>query len=133
MGYMQHVKKSYLAAPSLAFGSTSSFSYGLNFTLPGKEYTENTTPRVEQPKERSPEMPHLSRREMQLVLLVRQAKTNKEIAAELCLSPGTAKQYLHVLFRKLGIRNRTELAMWGNLNLGGLLAASGEAEPGAYS
>ncbi|HZT33728.1 MAG TPA: LuxR C-terminal-related transcriptional regulator [Bryobacteraceae bacterium] len=78
-------------------------------------------------------MPHLSRREMQLVLLVRQAKTNKEIAAELCLSPGTAKQYLHVLFRKLGIRNRTELAMWGNLNLGGLLAASGEAEPGAYS
>jgi two-component system nitrate/nitrite response regulator NarP len=58
--------------------------------------------------------PRLSPREAQLVLLVQQAKTNKEIAAELQLTPGTAKQYMHALFRKLGIRNRTELAMWGS-------------------
>jgi two-component system nitrate/nitrite response regulator NarP len=53
----------------------------------------------------------LSFRERQIVMLVREAKANKEIAAELCLTEGTIKEYLHHVFRKLGVKNRTELAL----------------------
>jgi DNA-binding NarL/FixJ family response regulator len=45
------------------------------------------------------------------VALIRQAKTNKEIAFELCLVEGTVKEYLHRIFRKLAVTNRTELAV----------------------
>jgi DNA-binding NarL/FixJ family response regulator len=54
---------------------------------------------------------NLSLREMQLVDLVCQAKLNKEIAYELQLSVGTVKEYLFRLFKKVGARNRTELAI----------------------
>ena len=54
----------------------------------------------------------LSFREKQIVDLVRQAKANKEIAFELHLSEGTVKEYLNRIFRKLGVKNRTELAIW---------------------
>jgi len=54
----------------------------------------------------------LTTRERQLVELVQQAKTNKQIAFELSLSEGTIKEYLNRLFRKLGVGSRTELAIW---------------------
>jgi DNA-binding CsgD family transcriptional regulator len=53
----------------------------------------------------------LSFREQQIVSLVRLAKTNKEIAYELCLAEGTVKEYLYRIFRKLAVTNRTELAL----------------------
>jgi DNA-binding CsgD family transcriptional regulator len=53
----------------------------------------------------------LSFRERQIVSLIRQAKANKEIAYELRLTEGTVKDYLHNIFRKLGVKNRTELAL----------------------
>lgn len=56
--------------------------------------------------------PTLSFREKQVVRLVRQAKLNKEIAHELHLTEGTVKEYLNRIFRKLGMTNRTELAVW---------------------
>ena len=56
--------------------------------------------------------PKLSFREKQVVGLVSQAKLNKEIAFELHLTEGTIKEYLNRIFRKLGITNRTELAVW---------------------
>ena len=55
----------------------------------------------------------LSSRERQIVNLIQQAKSNKEIAHELCLTVGTVKEYLYHIFRKLGVGNRTELALWG--------------------
>ena len=57
--------------------------------------------------------PNLSFRESQIVTLIRQAKANKEIAYELCLSEGTVKEYLSRIFKKLQVRNRTELALRG--------------------
>jgi DNA-binding NarL/FixJ family response regulator len=69
----------------------------------------------------SPRVPsdprRLSFREAQIVDLVRQARLNKEIAFELHLSEGTIKEYLNRLFRKLGVKNRTELAVWSITNL----------------
>ena len=55
---------------------------------------------------------NLSFREKQIVELVRQAKLNKEIAYELRLTEGTIKEYLNRIFRKLEVKNRTELAVW---------------------
>ena len=55
---------------------------------------------------------HLTFREKQIVDLVRQAKLNKEIAYDLHLSEGTIKEYLNKIFRKLAVKNRTELAVW---------------------
>jgi len=53
----------------------------------------------------------LTFREEQIVDLIARAKTNKEIAYELCLTEGTVKEYLHRIFRKLKVTNRTELAL----------------------
>jgi DNA-binding CsgD family transcriptional regulator len=84
---------------------------GRLFGALGREYT---CPNCRQPKHFN-EMQIVSRqlsfRERQIVDLVREAKANKEIAAELCLTEGTIKEYLHHIFRKLGVKNRTELAL----------------------
>jgi DNA-binding NarL/FixJ family response regulator len=56
--------------------------------------------------------PTLSLREKQVVNLVSQAKPNKEIAFELHLTEGTVKEYMNRIFRKLGVANRTQLAVW---------------------
>ena len=53
----------------------------------------------------------LSPRERQLVALVAQGLRNREIAAELGITEGTVKVYLHAIFDKLGVANRTELAI----------------------
>jgi DNA-binding NarL/FixJ family response regulator len=58
-------------------------------------------------------VPSLSFRESQIVTLIRQAKANKEIAWELKLTEGTVNEYLNRIFKKLQVRNRTELAMRG--------------------
>jgi DNA-binding NarL/FixJ family response regulator len=54
----------------------------------------------------------LSHREQQLVDMVSEAKLNKEIAYELRLAEGTVRDYLSRLFRKVGVKNRTALALW---------------------
>ena len=59
----------------------------------------------------------LTFREKQIAELVSQAKLNKEIAFELRLTEGTVKEYLNRVFRKLQVKNRTELAMWTVRNL----------------
>jgi DNA-binding NarL/FixJ family response regulator len=63
--------------------------------------------------------PRLSSREKQVVDLVSQFKANKEIAHELHLTEGTIKEYLHRIFRKLGTKNRTELAVFGLTHMAG--------------
>ncbi len=53
----------------------------------------------------------LSPRETELVQLVRQGKRNRDIAEELGITEGTVKVYLHSVFEKTGVANRTELAI----------------------
>jgi two-component system response regulator DesR len=57
-----------------------------------------------------PARPALSRREREIVELVAEGETNREIAARLFLSPYTVKQHTTAVYRKLGVRNRTEAA-----------------------
>ncbi len=54
---------------------------------------------------------NLTTRERQLVGLVRSGLRNRDIAARLGVTEGTVKAYLHVLYAKAEVRNRTELAL----------------------
>ena len=53
----------------------------------------------------------LSEREMEVLRLVTAGMSNREIAAKLFISAGTAKTHIHNLCGKLGARNRTEAAI----------------------
>jgi DNA-binding NarL/FixJ family response regulator len=48
----------------------------------------------------------LSRREQQLITLLREGLTNKEIASQLNISEQTVKNHVHNIMRKLGARDR---------------------------
>jgi two-component system response regulator DesR len=52
--------------------------------------------------------PGLSGRERQVLALVATGATNREIAAQLHLSPHTVKEYVSSVYRKLEVRNRAE-------------------------
>jgi two-component system nitrate/nitrite response regulator NarP len=53
----------------------------------------------------------LTARERKLVGLVAQGLRNRDVAAELGITEGTVKVYLHAIFEKLGVTSRTELAI----------------------
>ncbi|WP_456786948.1 response regulator [Cellulomonas sp. P5_C5] len=56
----------------------------------------------------------LTAREEEVLVPVAQGRTNDEIATELFISTSTVKAHLASLMRKLGARNRVELAMWAH-------------------
>lgn len=56
----------------------------------------------------------LTAREEEVLVPVARGRTNNEIAAELQITPSTVKAHLASLMRKIGARNRVEVAMWGH-------------------
>jgi DNA-binding NarL/FixJ family response regulator len=90
---------------------------GRDFGAVGREYTCPACKDPVRPVKEKPSTPSLSFRERQIVQLIQQAKSNKEIAYELCLTVGTVKEYIYHIFRKLGVGNRTELALWSRDSL----------------
>ena len=50
----------------------------------------------------------LTERELRVLNLVAEGLSNREIAAELCVSTGSAKSYLSTMLRKLGASHRAE-------------------------
>ncbi|MFI6511622.1 response regulator transcription factor [Streptosporangium sp. NPDC050855] len=61
----------------------------------------------------APEVPSpLTDRELDIVSLVADGRTNPEIGAELYITPGTVKTHLAHIQRKLGVRNRVGIAAW---------------------
>jgi DNA-binding NarL/FixJ family response regulator len=59
----------------------------------------------------------LTRRQGQIVSLVSQGLKNKEIASAMGITEGTVKVYLYKLFRKLGVNDRLDMALYGLKNL----------------
>ena len=56
---------------------------------------------------------NLTAAEKRVLRLISRAKTNKEIAADLSISPATVKRHLENVLRKLHLKNRVELAIYG--------------------
>jgi DNA-binding NarL/FixJ family response regulator len=52
---------------------------------------------------------HLSSREWEVIELVCDGFTNKEIEDKIFVSLATVKDYLHKIFRKTGVKNRVQL------------------------
>jgi DNA-binding NarL/FixJ family response regulator len=58
---------------------------------------------------RAMEHPQLSVRQRQIVELLAQGMTTKEICRELNISPNTVKTHVASIFRALGVRNRAQV------------------------
>jgi len=56
---------------------------------------------------------HLTDREVQVVRLVAEGYTNREISQALGLSEHTIKNYMFRVFDKVGVSSRVELAIYG--------------------
>ncbi|MGH3287879.1 MAG: helix-turn-helix domain-containing protein, partial [Streptosporangiaceae bacterium] len=54
----------------------------------------------------------LTRREQQIAALIAAGQSNKDIAAELSISPTTAARHVANILAKLGFRSRTQIAAW---------------------
>ena len=67
--------------------------------------------RTRQAEAKAASAPPLTRRERELIELVRQGLRNRDIAAELGVTEGTDKVYLHAIFDKFHVESRTELAL----------------------
>jgi LuxR family maltose regulon positive regulatory protein len=52
----------------------------------------------------------ISQRELEVLHLMAQGKTNQEIARQLVIAPGTVKAHTASIYRKLDVANRTEAA-----------------------
>ena len=53
-----------------------------------------------------------SEREHRVIQLVAQGLKNSEVASEIGTTEHVAKNYLRVIYDKLGLWNRVELALW---------------------
>ena len=111
-----------LSAPAQTFGATG-------FLPPDADAAEITAAvrtavisvETHPPARRDAGEEQLTDREHQLLSLISTGATNKEIAGRLHLGPDSVKKNASSLYRKLGVRNRTEAAQ----RAGDLLASAG--------
>ena len=60
---------------------------------------------------------NLTRRQLQVLELIKSGKSNNAIANELGLTTGTVKMHVSGIFKKLNVTNRTEaVAIWSTIN-----------------
>ncbi len=110
-----------LIATPIALTLKNCFRCGREFRV---ARTARLCPSCRKPRTRPggfPRTSELTFREKQVIELVRRAMLNKEIAHELHLTEGTVKEYLNRIFRKLAVKNRTELAIWAMTRSGGMV------------
>jgi DNA-binding CsgD family transcriptional regulator len=79
------------------------FAAALTMTLDGAAAAESA---------QNVEAPELSEREREVLALVAQGLTNKQIAAVLVISPITARNHVSSILTKIGLENRTQAAAW---------------------
>ncbi|MEM9808390.1 MAG: response regulator transcription factor [Cyanobacteria bacterium P01_D01_bin.56] len=74
---------------------------------------DNTQPEPEKPKE----LTQFNQRELEILTLLGQGKSNREIATVLNLTEGTIKNHLTNIFCQLDVRDRTQAALWAHQHL----------------
>jgi len=62
---------------------------------------------------------NLSLRELEVVELLMKGASNKEIAKRLNIVENTVKVHLRACYGKIGVKNRTQAALWAARNIGG--------------
>ncbi len=62
----------------------------------------------------TPHVEHLTGREMEVLGLISRGLSNREIAEELVVTPGTVKWYNKQIYRKLGVNSRTKAIAQAN-------------------
>ena len=75
---------------------------------------DSTTPQA--PNREAADAPalRLTPRQEEVAALVAQGLTNRQIAARLVISESTPETHLARIFKKLGLRSRTQLTLWVN-------------------
>ncbi len=59
----------------------------------------------------------LTSREMEILTLISVGAKNEEIADKLFISPNTVKTHIYNIFKKIGVPNRLQAALWAAKNL----------------
>jgi DNA-binding NarL/FixJ family response regulator len=54
----------------------------------------------------------LSKREVEVARLLERGLTNKQIAVELVVSPGTVRMHVEHILTKLDLHSRSQIAVW---------------------
>lgn len=77
-----------------------------------REVANTISSMFKESKKVTPEHLNISQREFEILKLVGEGLSNKEIAESLNLSEGTTRNYVTGLLEKLGFRDRTQLAIF---------------------
>ena len=59
----------------------------------------------------------LTRREMEILSVLKSGAKNEEIATKLFISPHTVKTHLYTIYRKIQVNNRLQAVIWASKNL----------------
>ena len=59
----------------------------------------------------------VTERESEVLALIVIGAKNEEIAEKLCISPHTVKTHIYNIFKKIGVPNRLQAALWATKNL----------------
>jgi len=82
-----------------------------------KDVVNVITSMFENKKKKKPEDFNLTEREVEILTLLSEGLSNKEIAEKMFLSDGTVRNYITTLLEKLQLRDRTQLAIFYLKNL----------------
>ena len=96
-----------VAAIDQVMADTSWFSRGLIEKLAGLRKTTRN-------EDGDAAAEALTKRERQVLQFICQGVSDAKIADRLKLSPNTVRNHIAALYRKLGVHNRTEAALWGH-------------------
>jgi len=59
----------------------------------------------------------ISPAEQRVLALLLEGRSNRAIAAQLRLSPRTVESHIATMFEKTGCHNRSQLLLWGQVNV----------------
>lgn len=81
------------------------------------QFSATIVPKLRGPNKKLSSLDSLTEREFEVLELLGRGKSNREIASALNISEGTVKNYVSKILQTLGLRDRTQAAVWASNNL----------------